>query len=101
MVSDGEIYVCLPLKSVLSANDTKIGNRKDSILSLIKLRLQYLAMILHALNICLCLRLRSTIRTHTRGVDVPVAEDGRRHIKSNVNCFFVLLRLFVCVMSLF
>jgi hypothetical protein len=60
---------------------------ENNILSLIKLRLQYLTMILHALNICLCL-LRSTIRTRTRGVDVPIGEDGRRHIESKcVNCF--------------
>ena len=54
---------------------------KENTLSLIKLRLQYLTMILHALNICLCLQ-RSSLLTHTLGVDVPIGEDGRRHIDS-------------------
>lgn len=72
---------------------------KGNALSLIKLRLQYLTMILHALNICLSF-LRSTIRTGTRGVDVPISKDGGRHIEAkSVNCFLFFLRLLVCVMS--
>jgi len=59
----------------------KEGWRLDyNVLALIKLRLQNLAMIFHALHISLPVR-RFDIRIHTRngGVDVPISENVGRH----------------------
>jgi hypothetical protein len=49
-----------------------------NILALLKLALQNLAMILHALNINLDVLIRGLLRS--RGVDVSVGEDVGRHV---------------------
>jgi hypothetical protein len=40
--------------------------------------------------------LRSSIRTSAGGIDVPVGEDGGRHIESNVNGFLFFCDCLMC-----
>ncbi len=89
------MFAGLCFAATVSYASKQSGSRvieKEDTLSLIKFRLQYLTMILHALNICLCLQ-RSPLLTYTLGVDVPIGEDGGRHIESKCEWVFVLWRL--------
>jgi len=60
-------------------------------LSLIKLRLQDLTMILHALDISL--RIRRLLRSSN--IDVPIGKNGGRHVKLGCRLFFFVMCLTV------